>query len=361
MKRVLIHNSYFPEGQGGAEQVVRNRAVQFAKHGDAVHILVPGHTRQVSTENGVTIIRFSPRTLFLYKDATRFPWIVRLLWHTLDIITTAPYRSIEKELTRLGADIVEIHNTKGIGQRTIRQIQKSGIPTTLYLHDVQLVVPSGILRADKEQLQAMRFLQSIYARLVRTILGSPDEVISPSTWLLDFYTNRGFFTQSKKNVLPFGADKYNEQQLEKRLKALREKIEKKESLHFVYIGKLEEYKGILFLTAVWKALPQTHDLTIFGSGSAEQQVQAISKNDFRIMLRGYQDQQVIARTLQKADALIMPSLCHENRPEVIMESLRQGIPVIASEAGGIPEIVRDGKTGYLFKPGDKNSLLSILQ
>jgi glycosyltransferase involved in cell wall biosynthesis len=54
--------------------------------------------------------------------------------------------------------------------------------------------------------------------------------------------------------------------------------------------------------------------------------------------------------------MIVPSLCYEGFPRVIVEAFACGTPVIASEIGGMAETVRHGKTGLLFHPGDAKAL-----
>lgn len=63
--------------------------------------------------------------------------------------------------------------------------------------------------------------------------------------------------------------------------------------------------------------------------------------------------------LSKADVCLVPSRS-ENYPLVVRESLRAGVPVVASNVGGIPEIIQDGSNGLLFNVGDETSLASVL-
>ncbi len=60
------------------------------------------------------------------------------------------------------------------------------------------------------------------------------------------------------------------------------------------------------------------------------------------------------------DALVVPSVWHENSPLVIREAFAAGVPVVASRAGGIPETVIDGVSGRLFEMGDPSDLLRVL-
>jgi glycosyltransferase involved in cell wall biosynthesis len=61
------------------------------------------------------------------------------------------------------------------------------------------------------------------------------------------------------------------------------------------------------------------------------------------------------------DLLCMPSIHHEGMPNVVMEGSASGLPVIASEVGGVPDLVEDGITGFLVPPNQINSLADKLE
>jgi len=52
------------------------------------------------------------------------------------------------------------------------------------------------------------------------------------------------------------------------------------------------------------------------------------------------------------DVLVVPSLCYENSPAVIYEILSMGIPVMAADIGGVAELIKEGKNGWIFPAGD---------
>ena len=61
------------------------------------------------------------------------------------------------------------------------------------------------------------------------------------------------------------------------------------------------------------------------------------------------------------DALILPSLFGEGLPMVVLEAMAAGVPVIASEVEGVPEVITDGTNGWLAKPGDADDLARCMQ
>ena len=68
-----------------------------------------------------------------------------------------------------------------------------------------------------------------------------------------------------------------------------------------------------------------------------------------------QPEQVV-ETIRKYDALVVPSVCLETGPLVVLEAFAAGVPVIGSRLGGIAEMVRDGVDGFLFQPGNPSDL-----
>ena len=65
--------------------------------------------------------------------------------------------------------------------------------------------------------------------------------------------------------------------------------------------------------------------------------------------------------MRRARAVVVPSEWYENQPMVILEAFAQGTPVIATDLGGNPELVRDGDTGLLFPAGDVAALATALK
>ena len=79
----------------------------------------------------------------------------------------------------------------------------------------------------------------------------------------------------------------------------------------------------------------------------------------RINLTGWASGDEVKEVILKSRALLMPSFV-ENLPVGIMESLALGRPVIATFAGGIPELVFQGKNGWLIPPGNKFALADAM-
>ena len=63
---------------------------------------------------------------------------------------------------------------------------------------------------------------------------------------------------------------------------------------------------------------------------------------------------------ERIDMTVLPSLYKEGLPNVLLESMAMGVPVVSSDIGGVSEIVHDGETGYMVEPGDKSALAEAI-
>jgi glycosyltransferase involved in cell wall biosynthesis len=156
-------------------------------------------------------------------------------------------------------------------------------------------------------------------------------------------------------VIPHGIDE--------RVDVLKERSES-EVFHLICIGKLELKKR--FDISI-KALSLLKDLNvhlmIIGEGPLRIRLLELAKSlgvEERVSLFGYLDESTLNQKIALADLGIVPSLW-EGFGYVTLEMMRAGLPVLASDAGALPEIVKPGINGYLFKVNDYNELARIIR
>ncbi|MFV0493262.1 MAG: glycosyltransferase, partial [Pseudorhodobacter sp.] len=135
--------------------------------------------------------------------------------------------------------------------------------------------------------------------------------------------------------------------------------------HLVAIGRLAEQKGFsLLIDAMALAAPKLPDLrlTLLGDGPLrpvlEAGIAARGLGDV-IHLAGWADEAVVRATLDTAQALILPSFA-EGLPMVVMEAMAAGRPVIATAIAGIPELVHNGREGWVVPAGDAAALADAI-
>lgn len=134
----------------------------------------------------------------------------------------------------------------------------------------------------------------------------------------------------------------------------QQKVEKKN--YILYFGRFSEEKGVKTLIDVCKELPQI-PFIFAGSGPLEYELKGI-KNITNV---GFKTGKELETLIREASFSIYPSEWYENCPFSVMESQIYGTPVLASNVGGIPELIDVGKTGELFEKGNKKELENLIK
>lgn len=126
------------------------------------------------------------------------------------------------------------------------------------------------------------------------------------------------------------------------------------------VGSFEKRKGQKILIDSFKdVISEFPDakLMFVGDGPDEELLKArVKEYDLQESVKFFPFTREPQYVYGRIDLLVLSSLYKEGLPNVLLESLAMGIPVIASDIAGIPEIVIEEKTGYLVKPGDKKQL-----
>jgi len=143
----------------------------------------------------------------------------------------------------------------------------------------------------------------------------------------------------------------------------------KTGVNFLYSGRLSKEKGvhtILESLGLLKKENITPSLGIIGAGDTnyEKMLKHLTRNlgiQEQVDFAGYTNREKIPGILAQYDVHIIPSIWEEPLPRTIQEAMALGKAVIASDVGGIPEIVLDELNGLLFQPGDAFSLAQKMQ
>ncbi|MGE0825150.1 MAG: glycosyltransferase [Candidatus Binatia bacterium] len=209
------------------------------------------------------------------------------------------------------------------------------------------------------KLRERRALQAIENRLakVRKALAEVDLFLSPSRFLRERFIEFGI-PQEKILYKDNGFDLAQ-------FRSVRRPPQRHQRMVFAYIGTLVEHKGVHVLIEAFNRLGLVEaELRIYGDlhvfPDYTSQLRMLARHP-AITFAGSFENRESSRILSGVDALVVPSLWFENSPLTIHEALLAGVPVIASQLGGMAEYVEHGRTGLLFRPGDVEDLRAQLE
>jgi glycosyltransferase involved in cell wall biosynthesis len=131
--------------------------------------------------------------------------------------------------------------------------------------------------------------------------------------------------------------------------------------YFLFVGRLVDSKGIQTLLEAWSGYQSPAQLHVVGGGPLESFVRATGTSYPSIQAIGPLDGPSVIAQMKGAYALVVPSILYENFPVTIAEAFACGLPVVASRLGAMAEIVDDGRTGLLFRPGDAEDLAAKIR
>lgn len=127
--------------------------------------------------------------------------------------------------------------------------------------------------------------------------------------------------------------------------------------YILYFGRLSAEKGVKNL--IDASVKAGVKLIILGTGPQEGELKEYAKDLNGIEFKGFQSGTALTEYIKGARCVALPSEWYENGPYSAMEAMALGKPLIVSDKGGLPELVEDGKNGYVYK--SKEELVEALK
>jgi len=274
----------------------------------------------------------------------------------------------EKLINNFKPDLIHLHNIyHQISPSILNVAKKHKIPTVIHLHDYKLICPNYQLFVNNSVCQSCKkkkyyhcFLKKcvknsycksalaslemyIHHSILNIYKKNIDHLISPSKFLKNKFVEFGWPSE-KISVLynPFDS-------------TLKTKKDLKRKNYLLYFGRLSKEKGIDILLNALKSTNES--LKVVGTGPYENQLKKIAKEkNLNVEFLGFKQGDDLVSIISEAKAVVIPSIWWENMPLNMLEALSLEKPVIASNTGGMPEIIKEGENGLLFKPASVSEL-----
>lgn len=337
---LLVHNRY--QQQGGEDRVVEAEKKLLEQHGHEVRLF------QVDNNN------------------------INGLFDKVKIGVSATYsyqrkQEISKEIESFKPDIVHVHNFfPQLTPSVYDACAEYHIPVIQTLHNFRLICPGALLLRQKKTCELCvtgspynavlhkcyrnSIVQSLavakmvsYHRNNKTWSDKVTRFITLTEFSRDKFITSGF-PSSRMTIKPNFIDDIDN------ISSTQNTLDHNTKPYALFVGRLSEEKGVNILLDAWKNIPL--DLHIVGDGELD----ILSEQKNNIHFFGKLDHPTVQQQMRHAKILVMPSICFETFGMVIIEAFSQGLPVIASRLGAMKEIIEDGKTGFLFEPGNSRDL-----
>ena len=133
--------------------------------------------------------------------------------------------------------------------------------------------------------------------------------------------------------------------------------------YFLYFGRFSKEKGILTLIEAYKKSYVSTPFVLVGGGPEDENIRKyVQENGLseKVKFLGYVYGDKMVSILNNAKAVIVPSEWYENCPYSVMEAMARSRIVIASRIAGLPELIEENKTGFLFTPRNADELADKL-
>jgi glycosyltransferase involved in cell wall biosynthesis len=353
MKILIIHWLYEPHFLGGGERVVQTLAEGLVAAGHEVVVVttVPGRRTLIAHLKGVKVYYVGLRNVYWYLNAGAKRRMLKPLWHIFDLRNGAMAREVARILDVERPTIVHSHGLEGFSTAVWQPVRDRRLPCVHSMHSYYLLCPRASMFRRGENCSTLCGECRMFGAVRRRMAASLDAVVGCSQFIMNRHLDYSFFAQTTlREVVYYGYAP---------LAPRTERPQRSGKLRVGYLGRLDPTKGVeLLIRAAAPLLKHGCELRIAGKGSDEyeQQLKKHASADIRFM--GF------ARTeafLSEVDVLVVPSLWNDPCPLVIIEAFAQGVPIIGSNRGGIPERVDEDKTGFVFAPEHPETLTALLE
>lgn len=280
-------------------------------------------------------------------------------------------RRMGRLLRDFAPDVVHFHSVQHhLTLAAVEACASTNIPVVWTLHDYRSVCPaSTLLRGAElcercaggrfwhgavgrcksgEMSRSLAAVVESYAARARGTLGAVECYVAPSRFLARKVVAMGLPAR-RLEVVPNPVHR----------EALP--VDSVGRRGLLYVGRLSAEKGV---GALIKAVAGLDDarLRVVGDGPEAVRLAALATRlDVNVVFDGWRDAAEIEASMSAAELLCVPSIWYENCPGVVLEAMATGLPVVASDLGGLSELLDGGKAGWLAPASDQRAWREMIR
>jgi glycosyltransferase involved in cell wall biosynthesis len=349
MKILFVHNFY---QQFGGEDAVANSECRLLEDRGEEVLFWTRHNDEIKGYSRSQKLNFLRETISSSRTTT----------------------DIKEAVTRFKPDVAFVHNIYPLISPSLYPALNSlGVPVVQVLHDFRPFCSNGWFYIDGKICERCKMGNHVHGIIHRcykdsyllSTLYSATLGINRQAGLLDkidaYICLTGFF---KKKILEVGIPEEKIYLRPNFIDAppLDANSHQQGDGYALYLGRLSNEKGIRTLIRAFENLPEV-SLKIVGTGPLEPEVREyVRAKDLRnIEFLGFKSGEEKWQLIRNCHFAVVPSEWYENFPIVALEYFAAAKPVIASRIGGLPYVVEEGQTGYLFEPGNADDLIATVK
>jgi glycosyltransferase involved in cell wall biosynthesis len=301
--------------------------------------------------------------------------IVRARAFVRSLYSREARRKFGNLLDKTRPDIVHLQNfRRHLTFSIVEEAKARGLPVVFTAHDYDPICPSSLLLAGGRICTACNgkhFYKAAFVRCKENSLAGSMAVALEGTFmrlrryydLIDVIITPSAFARTRLLDCGFDPD---------RVEVVHNFIDTGSytphlgGMGVIYFGRLVVEKGLDTLVRAARAVPDV-PVKLAGDGPERGRLEALAtelgvKSDKgNVEFLGYVERSRLHRIVGETMCVAMPSIWYENFPYTVLEAFALGKPVVASDIGGLPETVVDGKTGLLFEPGSERGLVGAIR
>ncbi|MBD3281691.1 glycosyltransferase [Candidatus Uhrbacteria bacterium] len=363
--KILQVNKFF-DLRGGAEIYMHELSRRLKDRGHEVHAFSTKSPRNLqSRDSDYFVTRYNyDRKEGISKDAVK---ALNFLYNR------EAKKSLAAQIAEVKPDIIHLHNIyHHLSASILSAIRASKTPCVQTLHDYKLACPNYKMYTQGsvcERCKGGKYYNAIIHRclfpgLAPNILAAAEMSCTKITQAYE-RTVKSFICPSvfiKNKMQDWGEPPGKLVYLPNPIEIPESTSSRRGLGNYIFIGRLSPEKGIETLVRAAGRVPSVK-LDIIGEGPERAKLEQLASQvaPGRVNFLGFQTGKELSELRGRAKALCLPSVVYENAPLTILEAMASGVPVIGSNIGGIPELVKDGINGFLAEPQSMEAWIEALR